>query len=134
MVVTRILRIDLALPEPAYEQIVRSLRGMLVAGQFQPGDPLPPVRQLAVDLGINHNTVAEAYRILANEGWIDLRHGRGATVVARQSPRASPEVQAHFLRRLHELAAKAIADGLARVTISDDLADLAAAIRKGEPL
>jgi GntR family transcriptional regulator len=61
-----VLRIDLASSVPVYEQIANGLRAELVSGQFSPGDKLPPVRMLALDLGVHHNTVAEAYRQLAS--------------------------------------------------------------------
>jgi GntR family transcriptional regulator len=125
-----VLRIDLSLPEPAYEQIVRALRTLLVSGALPPGEPLPPVRQLATDLGLNHNTVAEAYRLLAKEGWVELRQGRGATVLPRAKPRASREARDEFSRRLRELVVKAIADGLPRAAIAETLASEAAALRK----
>jgi DNA-binding transcriptional regulator YhcF (GntR family) len=127
-----VLKIDLALPEPAYEQIVRGLRALLVGGELAPGEQLPAVRQLAVDLGLNHNTVAEAYRLLAKEGWLDLRHGRGATVVARQSPRPSRASKSQFARQLQELIAKAISDGVPRAVIAEGLTGIAAEITKGE--
>jgi GntR family transcriptional regulator len=123
------LRIDLALPFPAYEQIIRGLRGLLVSGEFQAGEQLPPVRQLAVDLGVNHNTVAEAYRTLAKEGWLELRQGRGATVLERTSPKATRADYAQFRRELHELSAKAVADGLARDIIANELQSIAESIR-----
>jgi GntR family transcriptional regulator len=129
---TTVLKIDLALPEPAYEQIVRGLRALLVSGELAPGEQLPAVRQLAMDLGLNHNTVAEAYRLLAKEGWLDLRHGRGATVVARQSPRASRASKSQFVRQLQELIAKAISDGVPRAVIAEGLTGIAEEITKGE--
>jgi GntR family transcriptional regulator len=126
----RTLRIDLSVPEPAYEQIVRSLRSLLVSGEFEAGEQLPPVRQLATDLGVNHNTVAEAYRMLAREGWLELRQGRGATVLLRSKPRPSRGSKDDFARRLRELVVKAIADGLGRSAIADALAAEAASVRK----
>src|ERR1035438_2678242 len=72
------LRIDLANPTPAYRQIVDGLRTFLVDGALHAGDLLPPVRELAFELGVHFNTVAEAYRILADEGWLDLKRRRGA--------------------------------------------------------
>ena len=68
MVNLPILRVDLAAPRPVYEQIVSGLRALLVAGEFAPGERLPTVRQLATVLGVHHNTVAESYRVLAEEG------------------------------------------------------------------
>ena len=72
---------------PAYRQIVDGMRILLVSGKLAPGSELPSVRRMAMDLGVHFNTVAEAYRTLAEEGWIDLRHGRGATVVKRERSR-----------------------------------------------
>ena len=68
--------------QPIYRQIVDQLRQLLAAGTLQPGDPLPSVRQLAADLGVNLNTVAIAYRELAGEGLVEIKHGRGARVTA----------------------------------------------------
>src|SRR5512135_816330 len=93
------IEVDPASPLPAYRQIADALRLHLVAGRLREGEQLPAVRVLAVELGLNHNTVAEAYRILAEEGWLDLRRGRGATVVERPRPRATPESHARFSRR-----------------------------------
>src|SRR5436305_11634340 len=81
-----IIKIDLSGDAPAYRQIVDALRHALVAGEIVPGHILPPVRQLAVDLGVHFNTVAEAYRILAAEGWLDLKRRRGALVLSRETP------------------------------------------------
>ncbi len=107
-----LLRIDLAARLPVYQQIVDGVRAMLVAGEFAPGDLLPTVRQLAADLGVHHNTVAEAYRVLAEEGWLDLKRGRGARVQPRRPPGPNPRAQASFARRLGELIAQALADGV----------------------
>ena len=46
---------------PVYEQIVRQVEGLLLSGQLKPGDPLPSVRGLATDLGVNPNTIQKAY-------------------------------------------------------------------------
>jgi GntR family transcriptional regulator len=120
-----VLQINLGSDRPAYEQIVSGLRALLVAGEFAPGDRLPPVRQLAVDLGVHHNTVAESYRVLAEEGWLALNRGRGAMVRARTERKATSGVKHEFSRQLEELAVKAIADGLPRETIAEKLKALA---------
>ena len=126
-----VLTIDLALPEAAYEQITNGLRALLVAGKFPPGGQLPTVRQLAMDLGVHHNTVAEAYRILAQEGWLNLKRGRGATVVERPRPDATPEAHAKFARRLEELTAHAIAEGVPAEAIVRDLDEISRKLREG---
>jgi GntR family transcriptional regulator len=107
-----VLHIDLRSAAPVYRQIVDGLRALLVAGAFRPGDKLPTVRQMAIDLGVNHNTVAEAYRMLAEEGWLDLKRHHGATVLARERQRAGPKRHEDFAQHLRELAARAVADGL----------------------
>jgi GntR family transcriptional regulator len=107
-----LLSIDLSAPVPVYRQIASSVRALLVAGDFKAGDALPTVRQLALDLGINHNTVAEAYRLLAQEGWLELRRGEGALVKDRPPPRADRGEAETFARRLRELVAEAQASGV----------------------
>jgi GntR family transcriptional regulator len=127
---TTILRIDLASPAPVYRQIADGLRALLVHGAFTPGDRLPTVRQLAIDLAVHHNTVAQAYRLLADEGWLDLRRHRGATVIARRSHPASAASRQDFSQRLRELTARAVADGLDVKTIARQLDTLADELNK----
>lgn len=122
----RTIQIDADSATPIYRQIADSIRTMLVNGSLSPGDLLPPVRQLAVDLAVHFNTVAEAYRTLSDEGWLDLRRRRGARVVARLTPPAAPpETQARFVRRLRELVAAAQSEGLAAHRISLELRRIA---------
>jgi DNA-binding transcriptional regulator YhcF (GntR family) len=107
------IRIDTDSTVPVYRQISDSIRALLVNGALSPGDLLPPVRQLAIDLAVHFNTVAEAYRTLANEGWLDLRRRRGAQVIARPMPtEAPPDSEIKFVQRLRELVAAAQAEGL----------------------
>jgi GntR family transcriptional regulator len=106
------LRIDLASTVPAYRQIADGLRALLVAGAFEVGRQLPTVRQLAIDLEVHHNTVAEAYRTLAEEGWLELTRGRGATVQRRPAPKSTAAVEARFAQRLDELLAEARSAGV----------------------
>ena len=113
------LRIDLDLPVPAYRQIADGLRALIVEGGLAAGDRLPTVRDLAIDLSVHHNTVAEAYRILAAEGWLELGRRRGAMVIDRPRPRITAEAHTHFSDRLRELIAKARADGLSTQEIHD---------------
>lgn len=121
-----VIRIDLGSPVPAYRQIANALRALLVAGSFTVGETLPTVRQLAIDLGLHHNTIAEAYRLLAEEGWLDLRRRHGAIVLDRSRPRPSREVQPSLVQRLKELTAEAQAAGLAPGVIADSMRAVAA--------
>ena len=67
--------------EPVYEQIARQIRKLIASGELTPGMPLPTVRTLASDLGINLNTVARAYWRLEEEGFIRIHDRSGAEIM-----------------------------------------------------
>jgi GntR family transcriptional regulator len=77
--------IDTADPRPIYVQIMDEVRRALVLEILRPEDPLPSVRQLAVELRVNPNTVAQAYRELERDGVVYVRRGQG-TFVAPARP------------------------------------------------
>src|SRR5687767_4766779 len=126
------IRIDLGSPVPAYRQIASALRALLVAGKFPVGAPLPTVRQVAIDLGVHHNTVAEAYRVLAEEGWLALRRRHGAIVQDRSRPSPAPEARTSLLQRLRELTAEAQAAGLAPGVIAESMRSVATQLTAGK--
>jgi GntR family transcriptional regulator len=132
MKATPVIRIDLDSPVPAYRQVANALRALLVAESFPVGKPLPTVRQLAVDLGVHHNTIAEAYRVLAEEGWLDLRRRHGAIVLDRSRPRPSREARPSLVQRLRELTAEAQAAGLAPGVIADSMRSVATELTAGK--
>jgi DNA-binding transcriptional regulator YhcF (GntR family) len=114
--------IDLASPIPAGRQIVDAIRTHLVEGELAPGDILPSVRRLAMELGVHFNTVAQAYRQLAEEGWLDLKHGRRAAVIGRGAVGATgPDRIPYFQRRLREMVAEMRAQGVAPASIAAEL-------------
>src|SRR5215469_4867849 len=124
----RLVKIDLSSTIPVYQQIADQIRAMLVAGNFKAGERLPTVRQIAVDLGVNHNTVAEAYRNLAEEGWLSLERGRGALVVSRSTPVANPKVRNAFAQRLRNLIAQVRAAGVPPQVIRSEFEEAATAL------
>jgi DNA-binding transcriptional regulator YhcF (GntR family) len=67
---------------PIYQQVVDEIKAIIAAGELPEGSSLPPVRQVAADLGVNLNTIAFAYRRLQKEGLIKLKHGSGAVVIS----------------------------------------------------
>jgi DNA-binding transcriptional regulator YhcF (GntR family) len=95
-----IIEVDTSSPTPPYEQIRGQVATMIASGTLLPGTQLPPIRQLAADLGLAANTVARAYRELEVNGLVlsRVRHGTTVTGVGRAMPRA--EVR----RRLEEAA------------------------------
>ncbi len=68
---------------PLYQQLVDEIKTLIARGELSEGTLLPPVRQVASDLGVNLNTVAFAYRRLQKEGLIRVRHGSGAVVISQ---------------------------------------------------
>ena len=126
------LRVSLNLesPIPAYRQIADDVRRHLVDERLKPGDVLPPIRQLALDLGVHFNTVALAYRLLADEGWLELKRRRGATVIARNAPRAVDRRQVDgLLRQLARIAAQLRSAGMSSRQISSALRRIAQGAR-----
>ena len=120
------IRIDLDSVIPATRQIADALRVQLVEGALPPGKELPSVRRAAMELGVHFNTVAEAYRVLAAEGWLDLRHGRGARVVDREPPAAASRTDlADYRQRLRELISQMRARGVPPAKIADELRSFA---------
>lgn len=68
---------------PLYQQVVDEIKALIAAGELSEGTSLPPVRQVAADLGVNLNTIAYAYRQLQKQGLVRVRHGAGAVVTSR---------------------------------------------------
>ncbi len=90
---------------PAYRQIIDQVQGGLASGALATGDQLPTVRQLAVDLAINPNTVLRAYRELEIRGVLDSQQGTGTFIADRK---AAPD-DADRARRLEQLVAEFVA-------------------------
>jgi|SRR5580658_1662358 GntR family transcriptional regulator len=74
------LEIDVSSPEPVYEQIVRQIEHGVQAGLLSASEALPSIRQLALDLDLNHNTVARAYKLLENNRVIRTAGRKGTFV------------------------------------------------------
>lgn len=101
--------IDPRSPTPLYEQIAARVRVAVAAGDLEPGDALPSVRALARDLRVNPATVVQAYRDLAADGFVEMRHGQG-TFIQEVSPYLRDEERAAraqaMVRKLLEDAAR----------------------------
>jgi GntR family transcriptional regulator len=93
---------------PIYLQIAQQIKTAVAMGRLQPEEPLPSVRQLAVELAVNPNTVARAYLDLEIEGVIYKRQGAG-TFVSGQGVRVS---KGERRRVLNELLEKALVEGV----------------------
>ncbi len=83
-----------------------------------------------MELGVHFNTVAEAYRQLAAEGWLELRHGRVAVVIARSAPEiARKDWLGQFRDRLRGLIAQMRAEGVSADEIAAELCAAAKGVR-----
>jgi GntR family transcriptional regulator len=74
------VNLDRAEPTALHEQVAAEIRRAIAEGEAQPGERLPPARDLAAVLGMNANTVLRALRLLREEGLLEFRRGRGVTV------------------------------------------------------
>src|SRR6201987_349624 len=114
-------RLDLHSGVPVYRQIIDQVTGGIAAGALAGGDQLPTVRQVAVDLSINPNTVMRAYRELEIRGVLESLQGTG-TFITHQD---SKTTEADHQRRLKQLAGEFVARaGAAGFTIQDLLDQL----------
>lgn len=83
---------------PIYRQVADEIKGLIARGSLGEGMALPPVRQVADDLGVNLNTIAAAYRELQKEGLLKVRHGSGAVVSSRRVVQQSDNEMRKALR------------------------------------
>jgi GntR family transcriptional regulator len=123
-----IVSIDPRDPTPIYAQLERGLRAAIATGRLRPGDQLPTVRQLAVDLSVNANTVARVYAELERAGAIETKRGVGSFISAAASPARSPR---EHDRRLRAFATRVLADADAAGFTLEDVMTALQAHRQG---
>jgi GntR family transcriptional regulator len=99
--------VDSQSPTPIYAQLDRSIRAAIATGTLAPGSQLPTVRQLAVDLAVNANTVARVYAQLERDGILETQRGVGTFVRASPSPQAT---RSHRERELRALIQRFVGD------------------------
>ena len=93
------LAIDRKGEAPVYEQVADQLRQLVAGGALDPGTLLPSVRQLAGDLGVNLNTIARAYRLLEDEGFLVI-HDRSGVEVAAPAGKVDRSARSRLLDQL----------------------------------
>jgi len=101
---------------PIYTQITGQVKSRILSGTLKPGSQLPSVRELAVQLTINPNTVARAYQDLEREGWVRTRRGRG-TYVADRPPVDDASARELVGERMELIVREAQELGLDRQTV-----------------
>ena len=124
-----LLTIDLRDRTPLYAQLERGIRAAIATGRLAPGAQLPTVRQLAVELRINANTVARVYAELERAGVLETRRGVGSFVTATPA-RAHPKRDRD--RRVNTFATRVLADAAAAGIEITELLDALARRAQGE--
>ncbi len=117
-------RLDLHSGVPVYRQIMDQVIGGIAAGLLSGGDQLPTVRQMAVDLAINPNTVIRAYRELDIRGVIETLQGTGTFISHQQVERNEAERQRRLSQMVAEFSARAGAEGFRVEELIERLHDL----------
>ena len=92
---------------PVYRQLIDQVNSAIASGRLGPGDQLPTVRQAAVDLAINPNTVIRAYRELEIRGILTTQQGTGTFVTDAQVEESKVERERRLTRLIDEFAARA---------------------------
>jgi GntR family transcriptional regulator len=104
-------RLDDASGVPVYRQIIDQVLGGMATGALKPGDQLPTVRQVAVDLAINPNTVQRAYREMEIRGVLETQQGTGTFISQQKVKRDEAERQRQLSQLVSDFVARAGAAG-----------------------
>jgi GntR family transcriptional regulator len=123
-----LVSIDQRDPTPIYAQLERGLRAAIATSRLRPGDQLPTVRQLAVDLQVNANTVARVYAELERAGIIETKRGVGSFINATPAQAHPPR---DHDRRLRAFATRVLADAETAGFTVDDVITALHAHRQG---
>jgi GntR family transcriptional regulator len=105
------IMLDLHSGMPVYRQIMDQVRGGIASGALTAGDQLPTVRQLAVDLEINPNTVVRAYRELEFGGLLETHQGTGTFISTQKMKRSDAERDRQLTQIVGDCVARAGAAG-----------------------
>lgn len=123
-----VVTLDARDPTPIYAQLERGLRAAIATGRLRPGDQLPTVRQLAVDLRVNANTVARVYAELERNGVLETRRGVGSFIAATPAQAHPPRERD---RRLRAFVTRVLADADAGGFTLDEIVAALDTQRKG---
>jgi GntR family transcriptional regulator len=119
-------RLDLHSGVPVYRQIIDQVMGGIAAGALAGGDQLPTVRQVAVDLSINPNTVVRAYRELEIRGVLETQQGTGTFVSHQKVKQDDVERQRRLSQLVSEFVSRAGSSGFTITELVEQLRDRSA--------
>jgi len=124
--------LDLHSGVPVYRQIIDQVRGAIASGSLKAGDQLPTMRQLAVDLAINPNTVVRAYRELELGGLLETHQGTGTFISTQKMKRADAERERQLTQIVGDCVSRAGAAGFTLDDLIEELRALAQTQHKGK--
>ena len=116
--------IDLYSGVPVYRQLIDQARSGVASGSLTAGDQLPTVRQLAVDLSINPNTIMRAYRELELGGLLETQQGTGTFIANKKLEKNSAERERELSQMVGEIAARAGAAGFTLESVIERLREM----------
>lgn len=119
-----LLHIDLQSESPIYTQLVHQIIEGIASKQLQPGEPLPSVRSLAADLGINLHTVNKAYQQLKQEGFVQIHRQRGAMINPDPIPPADDAYREKLEHEIRPIIAESICRQLSEAEFLDKCQDI----------
>lgn len=105
-----IIELDMQSEVPIYTQLVNQIIEGIASGRLKLGEPLPSVRSLASDIGVNLHTVNKAYTLLKQDGYIQVHRQRGVVV----DPDGMPPVTEEFIVRQHSQLKPIVAEAICR--------------------
>lgn len=115
-----LIKLDLQSETPIYTQLMTQIIEGIARKELKPGEPLPSVRSLASDIGINLHTVNKAYSMLKQEGFIQIHRQKGVVI----NPDGMPGATEEYLAKLREQLKPIIAEGICRGMKMDDFMEL----------
>ncbi len=105
------IRLDMQSGVPVYRQIIDQVHAARASGKIGPGERLPTVRQLAVDLSVNPNTIVRAYRELELTGIVTTHQGTGTFLTDKKIERSEADREEKLDRLVSEFVARAGREG-----------------------
>ena len=117
-------RLDLKSGVPVYRQLIDQVLVAIAAGQLSAGDQLPTVRQLAVELSINPNTVVRAYKELEIRGMLTTQQGTGTFITTKKVKSDEAQRQKRLSQMVGEFVARVSAEGYTVNDILERLGEL----------
>ena len=119
-------RLDPGSGVPLYRQVIDQVLLAVADGRLKPGVQLPTVRQLAVDLAVNLNTIAKSYREMEIRGIVETQQGTGTFVASRKPEKRTAERRKALERLTEDFLAQATARGFAADEVAEAIMERAA--------